>query len=233
MNAGVKRFFLFLFLIFLSKFSWAQTYIGIKMGYSPLSIISFKPDSKATLFLGERPDYGFVLKYYDNKWVGFQGEMNFTQRGFNRPYRSTIDTAQLRQVNNYVELPMFMQLHINLAGVYLHVNAGCYAAYLISSKQGVDTTGRMVLKNYHFNILRDNRFDYGLIGGAGLSHEFSWGVIQVEARVSYGFADLYKYTYSGMPEQSKAVVQNVSISYMYNFSKLSKKRFQKLKDLNK
>ena len=221
----MKQYILIALIIF-PVFCWSQVYVGVKAGYSPLSIVSFKPNVKATVFTGEKLDYGLVLKYFDNKWIGFQGELNFTQSGYNRPYRSTTDTAQLRQVNNYIELPIFLQLHINLAGVYLHVNAGCYASYLLSSKQGVDTTGTMVLYNYHFNILRDNRFDYGLIGGAGLSHEFRWGVIQVEARISYGYADLYKYNYAGMPEQSKSVVQNVSISYMYNFSKLIQKRKQ-------
>ncbi len=196
-------------------------YIGVKTGYSPLSIISFKPNLKAKLFIGEKLDFGLVLKHYDNKWIGFQGELSYAQRGYNVPFQ---DTFQLRQVNNYLELPIFMQLHINLAGVYLHINAGCYAAYLLSAKQGVDTTGSMVLRKYQFNILRDNRFDYGLVGGAGLSHEFRWGIIQVEARIMYGLADLYKYTYTGMPEQSKTVVQNVSISYMYNFSKLGKNK---------
>ncbi len=221
----MRRYILIALLIF-PVFCWSQVYVGIRTGYSPLSTIAFKPNLKATIFTGKQLDYGLVLKYFDNKWIGVQGELNYTQRGYNRPFRSTNDTAQLRQVNNYIELPMFLQIHINLAGVYLHVNAGCYAAYLLSSKQGVDTSGLMVLKHYQFNILRDNRFDYGLIGGAGLSHEFSWGVIQVEARISYGYADLYKYTYSGMPEQSKAIVQNVSISYMYNFSKMGQKKKQ-------
>lgn len=221
----MRRYIIIVLIVF-PVFCWSQVYVGIKTGYSPLSMISFKPDVKAVIFTGERLDYGLVLKYYDNKWIGFQGEFNVTQRGYNRPYRSTSDTSQLRRVNNYVELPIFLQLHINLAGVYLHVNAGCYAAYMISAKQGVDTSGSMILTNYQFNILRDNRFDYGLVGGAGIGHEFRWGVIQVEARFSYGYADLYKYTYTGMPEESKAIVQNVSLSYMYNFSKLGQKKKQ-------
>lgn len=216
----MKRLIIFT-LILIPSFCWAQTFIGVKAGYSPISIISFKPNIKATSFYGEKPDFGIVVRHFDNKWMGFQGELNFTQRGYNQPYQ---DTFQLRHINNYVELPIFMQFHINLASVYLHVQAGCYAAYLLNSKEGVNTSGTMILKNYEFNILRDKRFDYGLLGGAGLSREFNWGLIQVEVRVLYGFGDLYKYTYAGMPEQSKAVVQNVNISYMYNISKLGKKK---------
>ncbi len=221
---------IFSLLILFPSICWAQTLIGVKVGYSPLSAISFKPNLKATPFYGQKPDFGLVIKNFDNNRFGFQGEINFTQRGYNLTIK---DTSQLRQVNSYIELPIFMQIHFNLASVYFHVQAGCYAAYLLSAKQGVDTIGTMVLKNYEFNILRDKRFDYGLVGSAGLSREFKWGVIQVDVRVLYGFGDLYKYTFEGMPmfqvmpEQSKAVVQNVSISYLYNISNLGKKKKNK------
>jgi len=219
----MKRY-LFLALFFIPYFCWAQMYVGIRTGYSPLTKISFKPSNKATNLPGQNLDFGLILKYYNDKWAGVQGEINVTQRGYNVPYN---DTAQLRHLNSYVEMPIFFQLHLNIAGLYVHGGAGCYAAYLLSAKQGTDTTGTMVLNNYSINILRDNRFDYGLIAGAGLSYEFSWGVIQVEARVMYGYADLYKYNYTGMPEQSKAVVQNISFSYMYNISKIGQKKKQK------
>jgi hypothetical protein len=219
----MKRFLIFA-LLFIPTLCGAQMYLGLRAGYSPLSKISFKPSLKASNFPGERPDYGLIFKYYNDKWVGFQGEINFTQRGYNLQIK---DTAQLRHVSNYVEMPIFFQLRLNISGLYVQASAGCYAAYLLSAKQGTDTTGTMVLENYSLNILRDNRFDYGLIGGAGLSYEFRWGVIQVEARVMYGYADLYNYKYAGMPQQSKAVVQNVSISYMYNLSKLGQKKKQK------
>jgi len=211
-----------LFFILIPFISWSQTYFGVKVGYSPISTISFKPNLKQTAFYGEKLDFGLVMKYYDNKWVGFQGELNLTQRGYNKPFN---DSCKLRQVSNYVELPIIFQLHLNLTGgLYVHAGAGCYAAYMLSAKQGVDTTGSFVMKNYSPNILRDSRFDYGLIGGGGISYEFNWGVIQLEVRVQYGFADLYKYNYTDAPQQSKAVVQNINISYLYNFDKLKKNK---------
>jgi len=216
----MKRY-LFFALFFIPYICWAQLYVGVRAGYSPLTKISFKPSQKATNFPAEIPDYGLILKYYNDKWVGFQSEINLTQRGYNLPFK---DTAQFRRVNRYIEMPLIFQAHLNIAGLYLHGGAGCYAAYLLSAKQGYDTTGVMVLKDYSFNILRDHRFDYGLIGGAGLSYEFRWGVIQVEARIMYGYADLLKYDYAGNPEQSKAVVQNINISYMYNISKIGQKK---------
>lgn len=218
----IKRSLIIL-LVFIPAFSWAQVFIGVKAGYSPLSTVSFKPNIKATPFYGNTPDFGLIVKYFDQKWFGLQAEINFTQRGYNKPYQ---EDHKLRQVSNYIELPFFTQVRFNIAGVYLHGQAGIYVAYLLNAKQGVDATGTMVLKPYSLDMLRDNRFDYGLVGGGGISKEFKWGVIQIDVRISYGYGDLYKHTYKDMPDQSKAVVQNVSISYMYNLSKLFKKREQ-------
>lgn len=212
---------LFIFVLIVPIFCFSQTYFGFKSGYSLISKVNFLPDIKPTGLIGQSLDMGLVIKNFDNKWVGFQGEIYKTQRGYNAPFK---ETNSFRRINNYIELPIFFQLQIDLRWIYLHANAGCFAAYLLSAKEGVDTSGTMVMNSVQFNILKDNRFDYGLIGGAGISHEFRWGVIQIEARVLYGYADLYNYKYTGMPEQSKAVAQNISFSYLYNFSKDSKKK---------
>lgn len=208
-------------LVLLPSISWSQTYIGVKGGYSPLSIVQFKPVVKSSAFYGERPGFGIVFKHFNEKWFGFQGEINFNQRGYNIPLT---DTTKYKRVNDYIELPILIQLRLNLAKVYFHAQAGCYVAYLLSSKEGVGATETMVLKTYQLDMLRDNRFDYGLVGGGGFSYEFSWGVIQFDVRVQYGFGDLLKHKYESNPEQSKAFVQDVSISYMYNLSKLGKKK---------
>lgn len=221
----MMRRHLLILIIFIPTISWAQFYVGVKAGYSPLSTITFKPDRKQTPFYGNQPEFGLIVKYFDQKWFGLQAEVNLNQRGYNVPYNKTFS---LRQVNNYVEVPFFTHLRFNIAGIYLHVQAGFFAAYLLKAKQGVDTTGTMVLKAYKIDMLRDNRFDYGLVGGGGLSKEFKWGVIQLDIRVLFGYGDLYKHTYNGMPDQSKAVVQNVSVSYLFNLSKLKKKETQEI-----
>ncbi len=216
----LKRYF-FVLLVFIPTLSWSQFYFGVKAGYSPLSNVSFKPDLKSTPFYGNQPDFGLVAKYFDQKWFGLQAEVNFNQRGYNVPFEKTY---KLRQVNNYIEIPFFTQLRFNIAGVHLHGQAGFFVAYLLNAKQGVDTSGTMVLKPYNLDMLRDNRFDYGLVGGGGISKEFKWGVIQLDIRILYGYGDLYKHTYKDMPDQSKSVVQSLSISYLYNIGRLFKKQ---------
>lgn len=207
-----------LLFIILPIFGFSQTYFGIKGGYT-FSTVSFLPDNKSVLILGEPLELGVVVKYYDTKYVGFQGELYYTNRGYKAPYK---EVWNIKRVNNYIEMPIFIQFNLNLSLVKLHFQAGPYAAFLLSSKEGYDTTGVWIMNNLKYDIRQDNGFDYGLLGGIGLSHEFSWGVIQADVRVGYGFADLYDYSYAGNPKQSKAVVQSVSLCYLYNFSKKKK-----------
>jgi len=207
-----------LLFILLPLFGFSQTYFGIKGGYT-FSTVSFLPDNKSVLIPGEPLELGVVVKYYDTKYVGFQGELYYTNRGYKAPYK---EIWNIKRVNKYIELPVFIQFKLNLSLVNLNVQAGPYVAYLLSAKEGYDSTNVWKMNDVKFNILRDNRFDYGLLGGIGLSHEFSWGVIQADVRVGYGFADLLDYSYAGNPKQSKAVVQSVNVCYLYNFSKKKK-----------
>lgn len=206
-------------LLFCSAMSLnAQQYFGVKGGYS-MSAISFKPDMDQMTLFGAGIDNGLIFKYYNDKYAGFQGELFYSQRGYRLPRENGV---RFKRINRYIELPIFFQLRLNLKLAHIFVNAGPYAAYLLSAVEGDNASGKFELRKVDFNILRDNRFDYGLCGGVGLFHEFRWGVIQAEARVLYGFADLYVHDYDNMPKESKAVVQSVNISYLYNFGRLRK-----------
>ncbi len=195
----------------------AQPYIGLKAAYTT-STMAFKPAAETKLLAGSGLDYGLEFKYFNAKYVGFQTELYLTSRG----YLKAIDVEELgdtlfKRVNSYLELPMFIQFRLKLGIVLLHVNVGPYFAYLLSAQEGDNSTGKYELSKVHINILRENRFDYGLMGGVGLSHDFRWGTIQAEARFGYGLGDLYDYSYSGMPSESTAIIQNFSLGYLYRF----------------
>jgi hypothetical protein len=165
---------------------------------------------------------GVSFKYYKEKYVGFQAELYTITKGYRVPVDENDETNKttFKRVNTYIELPIFMQFRLNLTFAYVHVQAGPYISYLISAKEGDNSSGNYKMESVNFNVLRDNRVDYGLIGGGGLSHDFKWGTIQVEVRVSYGFGDLYKHTYTDMPDQSKSVTQAINIGYFYRFGTL-------------
>jgi hypothetical protein len=162
-------------------------------------------------------DYGITVKFYDLEYIGFQAELNYIEKGYRLPVREW--EFYLRN-NRYLELPIFMQGRYRYKNNFVHLNAGCYGAYLLFATEGLNTTGEFIMEEIKLNVLYDRRFDFGLSGGIGLGREFSWGVLQVDGRIFYGFSDLFDYTYEGMPRESKSYNESVSVSYYLNITKL-------------
>jgi len=160
-------------------------------------------------------DFGITLKRYDMQYVGFQVELNYIERGYRLPVR--VWEFYLRN-NRYIELPMFMQGRYQYKKNFVHVNLGCYGAFLLFATEGLNTTGTFVMEKSKLNVLYDKRFDFGLAGGIGLGREFKWGTLQVDGRIFYGLNDLFEYTYMDMPRQSRSYVESVSFSYYLNLT---------------
>lgn len=158
---------------------------------------------------------GLMLKHYQQKYVGFQGELNIVERGYRKPLN---DWAFYKRQNTYLELPIFLQGKVQYRASYLILNAGCYAAYLIDSQEGDNLSGAYVMNDYDYSILRDNSFDYGLLGGLGLGYDINNITLQVEVRVLYGFGDVYKHSFVGNPTQSPFFSQSISLGVLYNLS---------------
>lgn len=214
----MKRYWLIAVVLLFTGDLFAQIFVGVKGGYS-VSTMEFTPVEDNKRLLDGGLDYGLTFKYYNAKHVGFQGELYITHRGYRLPIDENDPKILFKRINTYIELPIFLQFRLNLKLVYLHVNAGPFISYLISAEEGNNTTGSYVMKDVNFNVLRDNRVDYGLMGGAGLSHDFSWGTIQAEIRIGYGFGNLYDHIYTDMPDESRSVVQSINVGYLYRFGK--------------
>ncbi len=179
------RVIIFLFFILLvSEGIKAQPYVGLRAAYTT-STMTFKPDAETKLLTGSGLDYGLEFKYFNAKYVGFQSELYLTSR-----FLKAIDVEEwvihfLKGLTSIWSCPcLFIQVEVGDSNAAC--NAGPYFAYLLSAKEGDNSTGKYRLNKVDINILRENRFDYGLMGGVGLSHDFQWGTIQAEARFGYG-----------------------------------------------
>lgn len=206
-------------LLVLSITAKAQTYVGIRGGYS-VSTIFFSPTRYQEALVGGGIDLGLALKTYQNKYVGFQGELNLIQRGYTTPYQ---EVNKYKRVNTYLEVPIFFQIQLPIKQLDIFANAGCYGGILLSAQEGNNSTGKFQMTNYRLNSLYDKRFDFGLASGGGIAYEFSFGIIQAEYRVNYGLADLFKSTWEGMPNHSRAFVQSINVSYLFPVDKLKRK----------
>ncbi len=147
-----------------------------------------------------------VMGQYDfSDWLGIRAELDWTQKN----YRHTreIDRAwNYRYVNNYLQLPIMASFSVGgkkLRGVF---NAGVYGGYwLNSSREGFDYnnfTGKVynISETVAFNSERDQRLDFGFVGGAGMEYRFAkrWAA-QVELRYYYSCVSTQK-DYTGFSD---------------------------------
>ena len=207
-----------LVLCFVPFISSAQLSLGIRAGYNASGIL-FTPKRETTPLLSPLIDVGIIAKYYDLKSVGFQSELNFTQQGYTEKLNDSTDYVR---INSYANLPLFFQLKTSHKNLFAHLNLGFYASVMAYSQQGQGETGSINLSKYKMSILRDNTFEYGLIGGIGTGYDFKWGAIQLDIRYTYGFGDLYKHNYNGNPERSPAWRLNASLGILFNMTKREK-----------
>jgi hypothetical protein len=213
-----KLHILIAILIFPSFNGFAQLQLGVRGGYNVSGIV-FSPSKNAEPILNPIADFGLIAKHYNLEYVGFQGELSYTQRGFIVP---TLENKLKKRVNTYIEMPLFFQVRTSGENMFGHVNIGFYASALLKSKVGLGQGNSFTYTEYELSILRDNFFDYGLLGGVGLGYNIGWATVQLDIRYSYGLGDLYYYNYSGNPYRSPAWVLNSSISLMVNLEKLKK-----------
>ncbi len=213
----MKHKVLLIILLFFAFEGFSQTYVGVKGGYT-MSDISFTPFQNTKTLFADGFDYGVVFRHFNLKHFGFQAELYKVNRGYRKP----IDVAELgdtlyKRVNTYMELPMFMQVRFRLKQLAFHLNVGPYIAYLIEASEGDNSTSDYMMSKISLNTLRDNRLDYGLLGGVGLNVDFKWGTIYAEGRFGYGFGDMQKHTYPDMPKQSNAIFQSINVGYLFRF----------------
>lgn len=204
---------LFTLLLFFPIITLGQTMIGVRGAWG-LSGVYFAPTQYQRKLIGNL-DAGLMLKHYQQKYVGFQGELNIVERGYRKPIN---EWAFYKRENTYIELPIFLQGKVQYRASYLILNAGCYAAYLVNSQEGDNLSGDYIMNSYDYSILRDNRFDYGLLGGLGLGYDINNLTLQVEVRVLYGFGDVYKHSFAGNPTQSPFFSQSISFGVLYSLS---------------
>ena len=213
-----KRILPFFLLAFISTASFGQLLIGINGGYN-VSGILFDPGRAEKPLMNPLPNFGITAKFFDLEYVGLQVELNYTQRGFQMPLDEVLTYKRL---SSYIEMPLNFQVRASKHGFFGHVNLGFNPSLLIESKQGQDSVVNFELTRYRINILRDNTFDFGLLGGIGLGYDFKRFTIQLDVHYYYGMGDLYYYNYSGNPLRSPAWAVDTSLSLMVNLSKKRK-----------
>lgn len=153
---------------------------------------------------------GVSWRYYSlPRWVGGIGvDLEWMQRGFSyAPYASIYedkkDYKYYRRNVNSIMMPLVWQPHFYLFKKHLRVylEAAPTFSFNFSSKFRNDERFAININGlvpapiegkYEFRSERDNRFSYGLRGGAGLDLIFGQLEVGVRAMYDFGYSDILR-----------------------------------------
>ena len=140
-----------------------------------------------------------VMGQYDvNDWLGVRAELDWTQKNY-RLTRQILSNLDYKYVNNYLQLPVMASFSFGGKQLRGFCNAGVYGGYwLTSGREGMDFNNSSekvyeFSEDIKFNSERDQRFDFGFVGGIGLEYRFCqrWAA-QVEMRYYYSTVSTQK-----------------------------------------
>jgi hypothetical protein len=185
----------------------AQHYLGVRGGYGGgLARFDAKANYEMRLWQGG-PSAGISWKYYSSTPIvgAVQADLQFVTKGFERVLVFVDpDNGVKTDLSSYtrrltaIELPLFWHTHFYVAQrrMRIFLNLGVYGSYYLSAyekgKDRVITGNAEVDGPYTMIPARDNRFDYGLVGGLGASYMFKRYEVFVEGRYNFGYSDLMK-----------------------------------------
>jgi hypothetical protein len=160
---------------------------GVKSGVSFSSLVVSIPLQSEKGFF--EPTYGLIFSYIDKKIVGIQLEVNYVTKTWEEnPIVDYRFTSKL----NYIEIPMFTTLHFGNKLKFL-VNFGPYLAILLKEQTSHNIAEASDYFPYYENRIA-RKGDFGMLGGAGIRYRSKFGLLQAEARYTYGFQNLYDST---------------------------------------
>lgn len=161
--------------------------------------------AQETKWLWGAESFGLSWRYYSDspRFVGAVGvDLDYMERGFLMGYAYTsefIDDKEIRHYQFYrrdvqsLMLPMVWQPHFYLAKnrLRLFVEAAFVLSFNISSQYSYENNFYPP-GEYKWKVPRDNRFGYGLLGGAGFAVLIGQVEVGFKARYNFGYSDLMK-----------------------------------------
>lgn len=202
----MKKLFIFLALM-LPTVAFAQWRVGVNAGadYNHYSInTQFQSDYQYKDRWGAT--LGIMGQYDFNDWLGVRAELDWTQKNY-RMKRPVAGTTDYKYINNYLQLPVMASFSFGGEKIRGFFNGGIYTGYwLNSSRKGTDYNSFSNLhydfsEKVEFNKDRDQRWDFGFVGGAGLEYRFAkhWAA-QVELRYYHSTVSVQK-DYTGFKDK--------------------------------
>ena len=164
-----------------------------------LNQMDFQPTIRQKYIMGMNG--GIFARYTSEKYFGMicaaQLELNFSQKGWEENFDDGTSNGYSRTVN-YVEIPLLAHLSWGKEerGFQFFINLGPQIGFSLGDSEKYEGDWKpedrpeSIRPIYGKDI--ENKFDYGIAGGAGLELKTKIGSFFVEGRYYYGLSDIFK-----------------------------------------
>ena len=176
-----------------------ELYIGVGGGAyaSSVDFVPSIPQNQKIDFFG-----GVSAKYITQNHLGLIIEANYSRRGWEEEYDSESDFSYSRTLN-YLEVPFMTHIYFGDKARFI-INVGPQISFLLNDKQSmssalasdvearqaIDRDARIGVQYSPFSEL--NRFDYGIVGGVGMTLQTGIGNFDLEGRYYFGLGDVFE-----------------------------------------
>lgn len=200
---------------------------GINGGIN-LNSVSFSPTVSQTNLMGTTG--GVTVRYISERYFkmicGAQIEINYSQHGWNEYYKDYPSLGYTRTMN-YVEIPFLAHLAFGKEqkGMQFFIHAGPQIGFFLKDNYTIKGDWDNFIQN-NSNIVTeqhdkpvDNKFDYGIAGGAGLELRTKAGNFILEGRYYYALSDFYSNAKKDYFARSAHGVITAKITYLFDIIK--------------
>lgn len=216
-----------LLLISFGTHSFAQTF-GINAGLNLSNLLAKDNDENYSNDFKMNPGFhvGATVNFSISKLFSLESGLSFTTKGsrMSEKYSDIYTTYEYKEKLNlyYLDIPIVAKATFNLKKINIYATFGPYIGLglwgnmkIKYTMNGETNTNKETL---HFGSGDDEvkRFDYGLIGGAGIGYKaFQFGITY-----SLGLANMSNYTDDGSVVKNR--VLGISAGYMFGKNKKPK-----------
>lgn len=199
-----------------------ELYFGVQAGVNAAAM-DFYPAvplmTPITQAVTLSPLGGFVFRYSGQKCCAVQVELNYMQRGWAEKGTETSSGTAVAYVRrlHYIEMPVLMHIYFGKKVARGFINLGPQIGYCIADDKGTGT--RQTVREQQYAAI-DNRFDWGVTGGLGMSFRtMNAGSYMVEARFGYSFGTIFSSDLTDYFQSSRPMNLSIHVGWLWEFKK--------------
>lgn len=158
---------------------------------------------------------GHVFQHISERSLGIRIELNVVQAGWKE--QSNLAKSNTRRLN-CLQLPFLTHLLVGKGRTKAIINLGPQISYLLSEKETIPEDAERLKRNYD-QVSIENKAEFGLSVGSGLSIDVSNVVFQLEGRFHQGLSHLFKTNANHELISSQSQRMEIALIFLFDWKR--------------